>query len=867
MPKLQRFTVIPKIPERLNPLLDIGRNLWWSWTPDAKSLFQRLDPEEWENCRHNPILILGRVGQERMRELSTDDIFLAHMDRVKSELDRYVDFTTWYEKVHRDQLGVKIAYFSAEFGIHECLPLYSGGLGILAGDHLKSASDLGLPLVGVGLCYRVGYFRQYLNRDGWQQETYVENDFYNLPMTLEKRPDGSTYTITVDLAGRPLHARIWRIQVGRVPLFLLDANITENTPEDREITAQLYGGDNEMRMKQEVLLGMGGTIALREMGIAPSVYHMNEGHSAFLALERAAMLMEDDGLSWREAREAIHASNVFTTHTPVPAGNDVFTPELIQGYFAGYCERTGISLDELLALGRQEPRDHVEGFCMTVLALKTAGRANGVSELHGHVSRNMWQRIWPSVPPEEIPIQHITNGIHTQSWFSSEIARLYDRYLGPRWFEDPVDHRIWERIKRIPDSELWRSQDRLRERLVSFARRRLRAQLERRGVYAAQLQQASEILDPDVLTIGFARRFATYKRAALLFRDPERLASIINHPDRPIQVIFAGKAHPRDHLGKELIREVVHLSHRDEFRRRIVFLEDYDIELARVMVQGVDIWLNTPRRPLEASGTSGMKVPVNGGVNLSVLDGWWCEAYNGENGWAIGNGEQYDDHNYQDSVESLALYDLLETEVASTFYRRGSDGLPRDWISILKASMRTVIPNFNTNRMVEDYCEQFYLPASLQWKVLSAENMGEAKRIAGWKHRIQASWDRVRITEVKSDTTHEYTVGEMLPVTVRVELGDLEPTDVTVEAVSGQVDGHGELQDTQPVGLEFKDKQGPLCIFEGSLQCASSGRNGFTVRVIPSMQRMAANRFETRLISWWGDLALQVEPVYSSSDT
>ncbi|MGD8395276.1 MAG: alpha-glucan family phosphorylase, partial [Candidatus Eiseniibacteriota bacterium] len=422
MPKLQRFTVIPRIPERLRPLVDIGRNLWWSWTPDAKSLFQRIDPEEWERCRHNPILILGRVGQERMRELSTDDIFLAHMDRVRAELERYVNFTTWYDKVHGEQLGVRIAYFSAEFGLHESLPLYSGGLGILSGDHLKSASDLGLPLVGVGLCYRVGYFRQYLNRDGWQQETYEENDFYNLPMSLELRPDGIPYMIQVDLAGRPLHARIWRVQVGRVPLFLLDANVLENTPEDREITSQLYGGDNEMRLKQEILLGMGGVIALREMGVQPSVYHMNEGHSAFLSLERITKLMSEYSLSFAEAHEVVHASNVFTTHTPVPAGNDVFTPELMHAYFGGYCERVGISMDRLLGLGRQDASDAIEGFCMTVLALHTAGRANGVSELHGQVSRRMWKRIWPGIPEHEIPIQHITNGIHTQSWFSSEIA-------------------------------------------------------------------------------------------------------------------------------------------------------------------------------------------------------------------------------------------------------------------------------------------------------------------------------------------------------------------------------------------------------------------------------------------------------------
>jgi starch phosphorylase len=857
MPSIQRFTVVPKIPDRLRPLLDIGRNLWWCWTPDASELFRSVDPVLWDQSRHNPLQLLGLIGQERIDELTRDLVFLAHMDRMRAELDRYMNFTTWYEQAHAEPLGLKIAYFSAEFGIHECLPIYSGGLGILAGDHLKSASDLGLPLVGVGLCYRVGYLRQYLNRDGWQQETAQENDFYNLPMTLERRADGSPHTITVELPGREVLARIWRVQVGRVPLFLLDTNVTENSAADREITQQLYGGDSEIRLKQEILLGMGGIRALAALGVEPSVYHINEGHSAFLTLERIAQLREKLGLGWQEAREAVHASTVFTTHTPVPAGNDIFTPELMRSYFGSFVNRAGMSMDDLLALGRQDPADANEGFCMTVLALRTAGRANGVSRLHGQVSRRMWLRVWPGVPEHEVPIGYITNGIHTSSWFSSEIARLYDRYLGPRWYEEPTDHRVWERVDRIPDSELWRSQERSRERLVAFSRARLRAQLERRGAHRASIKLANEVLDPEVLTIGFARRFATYKRATLLFRDPERLARIANRPDQPIQFLFAGKAHPKDHLGKELIRDIVHIVNRDEFRRRLVFLEDYDIEMARVLVQGVDVWLNTPRRPLEASGTSGMKVPVNGGINLSVLDGWWAEGFRGDNGWAIGRGEEYEDHAYQDEVESLALYELLESEIAPLFYRRGPDGLPRDWIAMVKASMRTVIPHFNTNRMIEDYCERAYLPASIQWQMLSANQMAEAKKLAAWKQRLQSLWPQVAVTQVEAELTREFMVGEMVPVLARVQLGEVAPEDVVVEAVAGVLNSRGEIVEGTALRLELVERQAPgeVAVFRGLLPCTTSGRHGFSVRVLPFARGLAANPFETRLIRWWGEPA------------
>ncbi len=856
MHNIHRFTVVPKLPERLGPLLDIGRNLWWTWTPEARALFQRISPEIWESEHHNPIKLLGQVGAARLDELAEDSIFLAHMDRVERGLNHYMKLATWYERQHREKLGTSIAYFSAEFGLHESLPLYSGGLGILAGDHLKSSSDLGLPLVAVGLCYRVGYFHQYLNRDGWQQETYVENDFYNMPMTLARGEDGEPITIATEIDGRPVSARAWRIQVGRVPLYLLDANVRENPPEDRDITNQLYGGDNDMRLRQEILLGVGGAVLLRKLGIHPTVFHMNEGHSAFLALERIADLMEGHGLSWNEAKEAVHASTTFTTHTPVPAGNDIFQSDLIERYFGSYCGRVGITIDDLMALGRQDPAESSEGFSMTVLALRTAGRANGVSELHGKVSRKMWQGIWPNVPQHELPIIHITNGIHTQSWYSREIADLYDRYLGPRWHEDPVDHRVWERVDRIPDSELWRAQFRMREGLVGFARRRLRQQLERRGSFHSDKVLAGEILDPEVLTVGFARRFATYKRATLLFKDLERLAGIVNHPKRPVQFIFAGKAHPRDHLGKELIRDIMRIANREEFRRRVVFLEDYDIEVGRMLVQGVDVWLNTPRRPLEASGTSGMKAPVNGGVNVSVLDGWWCEGYAGDNGWVIGSGEEYEDLEYQDIVESMAIYDIFESEVAPTFYRRGADGVPREWIAIAKASMRRVAPVFSTNRMVEDYALKMYFPASAQWGALTSDNMHSLRELARWKEHVSREWHHVKVTEVKADgVSAELELGERLAVTVRVALGPIDPADLTVEAVAGPLNGAGKIARGEALELAFSQRSpdNGEGIFQGEIRCAHAGRNGLAVRVIPAAQRTASNRFETKLVHWWGE--------------
>ncbi len=855
MKAIQKFVVMPNLPERLKSLLEIAYNLWWTWNPDAIALFQRLDRDLWEETGANPVKMLGLVSQGTLQKLLADDGFLSHMDRVTEALRKYMAYTTWYDKVHGSGLGSQIAYFSLEFGLHECLPIYSGGLGVLSGDHLKSTSELGLPMTGVGLMYRCGYFRQYLNRDGWQQEDFPVNDYYNMPITAVTDERGAPLLIVVDFPEqKAVLARVWKIQIGRIPLYLLDTNIDHNAPEDREITKNLYGGDLEMRIRQELILGLGGIRMLRKLGIEPTVCHMNEGHSAFLALERIKQLREREGLSFEAAREIVTATNVFTTHTPVPAGNDMFPPNLVEKYFGHYAPRLGLSMHDFLGLGRQNPEDTRETFCMTVLALKLAAFANGVSELHGRVSRRMWRRIWPGVPDAEIPVIHITNGVHTRSWYSDEIARLYDRYVGPEWLADPVNQSVWKRIENIPPSELWRSRERLRERLVAFSRRRLRKQLEKRGAHRSKIEAADEVLDPEILTIGFARRFATYKRAYLLLKDPERLGKILNDPDRPVQVIFAGKAHPNDHPGKELIRSLVHLANRQEFRRRIVFLENYNMELARYMIQGVDVWLNTPRRPMEASGTSGMKVVVNGGINLSVLDGWWCEAYqryNGHNtGWAIGDGEEYEDHTYQDEVESRMLYDVLENEVVPTFYRRGSDGLPREWIAMMKTSMQKISPEFNTNRMVEEYTERFYLPSILQWNWLAADNWSEAKKLATWKRKVEGAWAKVKIVALASSQNSQHRVGDRFTVKVVVKLGELIPDDVNVELYHGPLNPEAEIFNEGTLVLK---SIGPTPdghhVFEGSIPCASTGQHGLTVRVLP-YNRGLLNKFETGLITW-----------------
>jgi starch phosphorylase len=846
---IRPYTVLPSLPDRLRPLQTLAYNLWWSWNADAVALFRRINADLFEALDHSPIRLLGATEQARFEQLEEDDGFLAHMDRVAEALDHYLKAPTWFQETYASE-DARVAYFSAEFGIHESVPVYSGGLGVLAGDHLKSASDLGIPLAGVTLMYREGYFRQYLNVDGWQQERYPENDFFTLPLIPELDSAGAPVLVTVPLPGRELSLRIWRIQVGRVPLYLLDANIPQNTPADRVVSSQLYGGDLHTRIQQEIVLGIGGIRALRALGKMPTVCHMNEGHAAFTALERIRLLIEEHGLDFATAFEAVKAGTCFTTHTPVPAGNDSFPMQMMEQYLGEYMAKMGIDRNTLAGLGREHPGNEQEPFSMTVLALKLANVSNGVSRLHGSVSRKMWKNLWPELPAAEVPITSITNGVHTQSWLSPEVAQLYDRYLGIQWEDRPTDFAIWKRVDHIPDGELWRTHERCRERLVALARSRLKAQLKRRGSPPSEVDAADEVLDPDALTIGFARRFATYKRGDLIFRNAERLAAIVNSKDRPVQLIYAGKSHPQDRGGKELIQRVVQQSRKPEFRKRVVFIEDYDMNVARYLVQGIDVWLNNPRRPLEASGTSGMKICGNGGLNLSILDGWWVEGYDGDNGWAIGAGEEYTDLQYQDEVESRALLDLIEQDIVPAFYRRDSGGLPREWIRRMKRSIASLVPVFNTNRMVEQYTERCYVPSHHRAAKLSADHLRGAKELAAWRKRVAADWGQVRVENVEAPTGEHMRVGSSFPVKVRVNLGPLRPDEVEVQLCHGVLDAMGDLADPKALPLEADGAAaGNSVLFTGSVPCRSSGQFGFSVRVLPRHPHLP-HLFEPGLVTW-----------------
>ncbi len=844
------YNVVPALPEKLLPLKELAFNLWWGWNADAFNVFRHINPDLWTQTAHNPLKFLSQVSQERLQELAQDEGFIFHLARVMDTFYSYMSRKTWFQGRGCDPRQCLVAYFSAEFGVNECLPLYAGGLGVLAGDHLKSASDLGVPVVGVTLAYRQGYFRQYLNQDGWQQERYLENDFFNMPMVLVRDGANEPLQIQVEFPGRNVSIQIWKIQVGRVPLYLLDTNLPQNTPEDRDITAQLYVGDPERRFQQEIILGVGGVRMLDKLDLLPAVTHMNEGHSAFLSIERIRQRMQKDKLSFAEARELVAASNLFTSHTPVAAGNEVFSCDLVEKYLAPYYRKFGISAADFYALGRVAPADSQEAFSMTVLALRTSFQANGVARLHGQVSRRMWQKLWPELPEEEVPITHITNGVHVNSWISMEMSELFDRYLGPRWLEEPGDQKIWARIAEIPAAELWRTHERRRERMVGYVRRRLRAQLSERGCSPEEVAMADQVLDPEALTIGFARRFATYKRATLLFQDLERLTRLLTDKNRPVQIIFAGKAHPHDDPGKKMIQEVVRVARRPDLRRHIVFLEDHDLNCAHYLVQGVDVWLNTPRRPLEASGTSGMKAVFNGVLNVSILDGWWDEGYNGENGWAIGRGEEYADTEYQNQVEVAALYQILENEVVRLFYLRGPDDVPEHWVARMKKSMTSLGPVFNTNRMVTEYVDRFYLPMAERLEKLSADNAAAIRNLASWKLRVAKAWPDVKIESVEVEAPPELTVGSELPVRAVVQLGSLKPADVRIEVYYGRIDGKQNLYEPRTVSMQAEDgAQGGRVVFHGAIPCRTTGNHGLTVRALPNHPDLV-QRYESNLITW-----------------
>ncbi len=850
MRAIRRFTVRPVLPEPLIALGEIAGNLRWSWHPPTQDLFESIDPELWVQSHHDPVRMLGTVQTARLEELAEDAPFLSRLEELHQDLVAYLEGPRWYQTLS-EELPRSIAYFSPEFGITAALPQYSGGLGILAGDHLKSASDLGVPILGVGLLYRHGYFKQSLSRDGWQQERYPVLDPDELPISVLREPDGSTAKITVGMPeGRTATARIWVASVGRVPLLLLDTDVEENSDRVlRDITDRLYGGQTEHRLRQEMLLGIGGVRAIRKFcGLtdspAPEVFHTNEGHAGFLGLERIRELTEDQGLDFDSALEISRAGTVFTTHTPVPAGIDRFPRDLVAQYFGGDNAQSGVPVERILALGAEDFEGGDPGmFNMAVMGFRLAQRANGVSALHGHVSRGMFGGLWPSFDAEERPISSITNGVHAPTWVAREIFDLArERGVSPDSGPDAdTPETVFGIADRVSGAEIWRVKRVLRDRLVQDARRRLHDSWVKRGAAPAELAWTQGVLDPDVLTIGFARRVPSYKRLTLMLRDPERLKRLLLDPERPVQLVIAGKAHPADDGGKRLISEIVRFSDDPEVRHRIVFLPNYDIAMALPLYPGCDVWLNNPLRPYEACGTSGMKAALNGGLNLSILDGWWDEWFDGDNGWAIPSADGVEDPDHRDNLESTALYDLIENEVAPRFYDHDGEGVPQRWIEMVRHTLRSLGPKVLADRMVNDYVTGLYEPAVVASRSLNHDYAG-ASQLAQWKQQVRAGWAGVRIEHVDSSGIGDVAeVGAELTTTVYVSLGDLSPDDVDVQLLYGRVRQEDDLTGVTVLGLRLAESyEAGRHRYEGAVKLSQAGPFGYTLRVVPRNAHLAS---------------------------
>jgi len=849
MPTFQTYHVTPTLPAALEPLREMSFNLWWTWEPSARRLFRHLDPELWNRTNHNPVRMLQLSRQSRLEEVSQDKAFLRELKEVHDAFRNYLARKDTYGKTEAGSaIKNPVAYFSAEFGFHESIPNYSGGLGILAGDHCKSASDLDLNFVAIGLLYRHGYFKQQIDKEGVQEAVNLNQNFHDLPIREVRRGDANLL-ISVRILDREVFAKIWQLQVGRVSLYLLDTETPENNAEDRLITAELYGGDLEMRMRQEIMLGIGGVKALSALGIEAEVFHMNEGHSAFLALERIRLNVVERKLDFYSALQVVAAANIFTTHTPVPAGNDSFPREMMRKYFAQFAKELNIPFDELFSFGqtRVNPSDP---FSMTILALRLSRHANGVSKLHGEVTRSLWKDVWTGVPVHEVPITSITNGVHTKTWMAPEFSALYRKYLRD-WEEHLTEPDFWRGVIDIPDTQLWETHQKLKLRLIEFVRERIRMRRERVGESPEALRSANQILDPEILTIGFARRFATYKRGALLFSNQERLHRLLNDTTRPVQFIFAGKAHPRDEAGKALIQEVYKFSRQAGLENRLVFVEDYDSYIARRLVQGVDLWLNHPLRPLEASGTSGMKLAPNGGLNLSVLDGWWREGYNGNNGWAIGPEIENGTIEFQNEVDAGSLYQLLENQIIPLYYAKPDGKLPLAWLQLMRESIRSVTPVFNTHRMVKEYTERLYIPAAKSHKDFSRDNCAAATHLSQWKSKIRKDWPQVRIQDVQIGNTDRQNipVGESLQLSTRVHLGAVDPKHVRVEAYHGESENGGIKNPAVTILAESSQNGDGSYVYQGSVPAAESGAYGFSVRVVPTHPHLM-QAHELRLITW-----------------
>ncbi|MCB0297716.1 MAG: alpha-glucan family phosphorylase [Calditrichae bacterium] len=857
MQYLGTLKVIPELPEEIRRLEDLAYNLYFSWNPEARQLFRVINPSLWTKLNHNPVKFLREAQQSELVRCSKDPIYLSSYRNVMEAFDRYMAAEgTWFATSFPKDKEKIIAYFSAEFGFHESLPIYSGGLGVLAGDHIKSASDLGLPMVGMSLFYHQTYFTQQIDAHSNQIALYIPHDPEELPLRQVLDAKGKPLTVVVPVGNRDVTLRVWIAQVGRVPAYLLDANVPENAPEARMLTARLYGGDQEMRISQEILLGMGGVLVLQKLGIEPMAWHMNEGHSVFLALERIRNLIKHQHLEYTEALEAVAANTIFTTHTPVPAGNDAFPLNLMDKFFQRYWESIGIRRYQFMELGSQVQPEGYEIFNLTILSLKLSKFRNGVSKLHGEVSRELWRDVWPTIPTDEIPITHITNGVHSFTWTVYKMRQLYDEHLGKDWVNHLDEKMLWQGVHGIPDQALWTTKREIKQKLLNHLRERFEAQVLRNKIGTLQRLRLKDMLKPDVLTIGFARRFATYKRGTLIFRDKERLKRILNDPNRPVQLLFAGKAHPKDLGGQELIRAINNISMEDGFRGKVFFVENYDMSLSRDLISGVDVWLNNPRRPQEASGTSGQKVALNGGINLSVLDGWWCEGYDGKNGFAFGDREDYSDLEELDSWDSDAIYDILENDLIPLYYKRGDDGIPHDWIKMMKNSMVSLSPVFNTFRMVKDYTNKMYLPAIKQGEEFAKNDFALARDFSGWRDKMNHLWSQITVQIDESiDPDHEIVLkyNEPLKLRAKVHLGEIDPSEVKVQVyLINEFDQITFAHTTTHELVEMSRKKGlddNTHIYEATIKPSNSGHYRYTIRVLPYHKRLV-NSTELGLVAW-----------------
>ena len=847
-----RITVNPQLPKRIGRINEIANNLWWSWNTDFLRLFKVIDIDLWERCNKNPVKFLKAVAQDKLEAASKDVQFLKEYDKVVADFDGYMNSkNTWFSAKYPDNKTDLIAYFSAEYGLDQTIAIYSGGLGILSGDHLKSASDLGIPLVAVGLLYKNGYFNQRIDKYGMQQAEYRDLDLYDLPINPVKDVDGNDLMIYIKFPRRRIYLKVWEINVGRIKLYLMDSDIDLNNDEDRDTTARLYGGDQEMRIRQEIILGMGGVNLLRRLGLNPTIYHMNEGHSAFLNLEVIKNIIKEKQVSFEVARDIASSKTVFTTHTPVPAGNDIFPIGLVEKYFKDFWPRLGLSREEFLKLGMKPQEGLDSGFNMGIFALKIAGKKNGVSKLHGEVSRELFSDVWPHIAPSESPITYVTNGVHTCTWLAPKLKDLYNKYLIPYWQDNIHEDYVWEKIKTIPDDKLWKVHMDRKAKLIALVKENVTRRLRREGVSYDEIVEATSKLNPEALTIGFARRFATYKRATLIFKDLERITQILNDENKPVQLIFAGKAHPADREGADLIKYIHEISMKPQFKGKIFILENYNIEISRYMVSGVDIWLNNPRRPMEASGTSGQKASVNGVVNFSVLDGWWAEGYNQKNGWSIGTNKEYSSYEKQDRADSESIYYTLENKIIPTYYNKDKDGISKGWMELMKNSIMSTGGKYSTARMLVDYTNQLYMPlCNLTKKYYN--DLNKVAEYDAWKQNMYASWKDVQIEQLENNADNiTVDAGTSIDVKCSVVLPNIDPGSVRVEVYYGKFLEDGTVQDVKiiPMKMDGKEEENKKYYYTAKIDLSSGGNYGYSFRVMPQNE-MLLDSANMDLVKW-----------------